>query len=84
MISSRYVDGDIDTKTTEKIEAHLGTCSQCSELISDIRDIIKLANSLGNMRMPDGVKQRLRNALAKKIKNKPEKANLRLVKSDNN
>ena len=85
-LSSDYIDGELEAEVRKGFDAHLESCMECEQLISDINRIIQLAKSLGNMRMPDGVRQRLRDALQEKIesekKNQAKKRNLRLVKSD--
>ena len=43
---SEYVDGDLDGRDREALEAHLPTCATCRETVEALRDLVSQASAL--------------------------------------
>ena len=66
-LASEYLDGDLSQSDRIILERHIKKCEGCSELISDIQNIISLAQTLAESPIPEGVKYRLRKILQEKL-----------------
>ena len=43
---SEYVDGDLNDRDREALEAHLPTCATCRETVAELRDLLSQAHAL--------------------------------------
>ena len=60
---SDYIDGELAGDTRSICEVHLGHCVQCQDLVRDLESILKVAKTLRQSPIPEGVRYRLRAAL---------------------
>ena len=60
---SDYIDGELSEEQFSYCEHHIGHCSYCRELVQDLESILKIAKTLRNSPIPEGVRYRLRTAL---------------------
>ena len=66
-LASDFIDGQLSQADRLVIEHHLKKCQTCASLISDIKSIISLAQTLAESPIPEGVKYRLRRVLQEKL-----------------
>ena len=62
-MASDYVDSDLVETVSYAVRKHSDSCHACSSLLDDISDISHWASNLGDMPMPEGVSERLRERL---------------------
>ena len=46
---SEYLDGDLSDGERVALEAHLQTCGECSELLSQLEAVVSRARALGDL-----------------------------------
>jgi predicted anti-sigma-YlaC factor YlaD len=52
---TRYCDGELDAAETQRVEAHLATCSHCRTALDEIEFSAKLVRHLSAMRTPASI-----------------------------
>ena len=60
-----YVEGVLPAEQRPAMEAHLGACSRCSDLLADYRRIPEVVRRATDVAMPSGAKARLRHLLSR-------------------
>ena len=60
---SEYLDGEVDEKTCDKIEAHLRQCPECLDCFKSLEKTIQLCKNGASEAIPADVRKRLRAAL---------------------
>ena len=66
--ASDYLDGELLPAEVEAFEVHLQKCEQCNQLINELSDILRLAKTLRESPIPEGVSCRLRKVLKEELK----------------
>ncbi len=64
---SNYLDGDLDNELRETIQAHLGNCHHCHAVFDTTRKTIELYCDGKLFELPGDVRQRLHEALRRKL-----------------
>lgn len=57
---SAYLDGDLDAAACASIEAHVGQCAGCADVIAGLRDAVGLCRQAGSVPVPEEVRERAR------------------------
>ena len=65
-----YVDGEADDSICREIEKHLADCPDCRVMVDTLRQTVKLCREGSEEPMPDDLKARMEEMLAKKWKEK--------------
>lgn len=60
-VISDYIDGELNTKTCNELEAHLTNCTDCTLLLNTTNKTIGLAQRLTSQKIPAEIKNRLLN-----------------------
>ncbi|MFN8389018.1 MAG: zf-HC2 domain-containing protein [Bdellovibrionota bacterium] len=78
-----YIDGEMPLGMVGRFEQHVHQCDACNSLVEDCQHIVEMAKSLAEVKVPEGVRSRLRAALKEQVGHDVEKsrARLTLVKS---
>ena len=63
MLSSRYLDGDLDLAAFVRVDAHLNHCLHCSAIYGGIRNVVALLGSDEVFPLPAGIEERFYNRL---------------------
>lgn len=58
-ILNEYLDGELDALVAVQVERHLVACGQCSEALTELRNLVRLCRSLPEVVPPVGFHQRL-------------------------
>ncbi len=66
-LANYFVDGELTEVLKPRFEKHVHGCEQCRELVQDLRDLLSLAKSLQEERIPRDVSLRLREALKARV-----------------
>jgi len=66
-----YLDGELDRPVVTDIEAHLSRCSDCRLIVDTTRKTIEIYCNAQPIPLPDDVRQRLHEALLKRLGRKP-------------
>ncbi len=64
---SNYLDGDLDSELRETIQVHLNKCHHCHAVFDTTRKTIELYCDGKLFELPDVVRQRLHEALRRKL-----------------
>lgn len=67
-----FIDGELNPEERSFCENHIDHCVYCHNLLKDIESILKVAKTLRNSPIPEGVRYRLRLALRKALELKLE------------
>ena len=59
MLSSDYLDGELEPGLRQKIRAHLAECEACSAFINTLRATIDILRGAPPQPAPDGYKSRI-------------------------
>src|SRR5690242_15553117 len=65
---SNYIDGDVDSATGARIEAHLAECRNCAALLASLRNVIRLYGDERLFPLPEGFDSRLEQRLAASLR----------------
>ena len=49
---SAYMEGDLDPAARERLEAHLGECVTCREVLAELRTVVELAREADDLAPP--------------------------------
>ena len=60
MLSSDYIDGELEPALRQKIRAHLADCPLCAAFIETLRATIEALRGVPSQPVPDGFRRRLR------------------------
>ena len=60
---SEYLDGELDSVTCKKIEAHLQECPESRNCLDSLRTTVKICKEYPFEKIPEDVRQRLRTTL---------------------
>lgn len=63
MLSSDYIDGELEPALRQKIRAHLADCPLCTAFIDTLKATIDALRGVPAQPAPDGFRQRLRERL---------------------
>lgn len=66
-LMSDFVDGELAPTLSAQLEAHLATCSSCSQARSDFDTLKILAREIPDKPVPRDVRNRLRAALNQRL-----------------
>ena len=69
---SDFLDGDLDSALAEELNKHLTACDDCRVVVDTTRKTIQLYCNTEPIPLPADVEQRLQQALAEKLKPRPE------------
>jgi len=62
-----YIDNELDKKTLEELESHIGECPECRSFVSTYKRMLELSGSLKNKKF---VTPEIRNKLKELLKSK--------------
>ena len=65
-----YIDNELDKKTLEELESHIGECPECRSFVSTYKRMLELSGSLKNKKF---VTPEIRNKLKELLKSKKSK-----------
>jgi anti-sigma factor RsiW len=68
---SSYLDGELGVETLAEIEVHLGRCKDCRLIVDTTRKTIEIYYSTQPLPLPDDVRERLHQALIKRLGRRP-------------
>lgn len=57
-----YVEGTLDERERERVEAHLEPCDACTEYVAQLRTTIRVTGNLNHAALPGEVRERLLDA----------------------
>jgi RNA polymerase sigma-70 factor (ECF subfamily) len=60
---SEYLDGELDDKICNEIDAHLRQCPECSEHVDSLRKTIQLCKETAVEEMPTDIHDRIRSKI---------------------
>ena len=64
-----YIDLELDSKTLEELQIHLGVCPECKSFVNTYKKMLELSGSLKNKKfVTPEVRKRLKEFLLSKIK----------------
>jgi anti-sigma factor RsiW len=64
---SNYIDGDLDASMRRELEAHLKGCKECQVIVDQTKLTIDIFCDSELVELPDDVRERLHNALRRKM-----------------
>ena len=64
---SNYIDGDLHAELRREIEAHLKDCKDCQVIIDQTKLTVDIFCDSEMVELPDDVRQRLHQALRRKM-----------------
>ena len=56
---SEYIDGELDTATTEAVASHIDNCDACRQLYEEISAVCRAVSEAGEVQIPDGLHERI-------------------------
>ena len=65
---SNYIDGDVDSAMSARIESHLAGCRNCAALLASLRNVIRLYGDERLFPLPEGFSSRLEQRLAASLR----------------
>ncbi len=68
---SEYLDGNLGTSVKSELEVHLAKCHDCRLIIDTTRKTIDIFCNSEPVALPQAVRDRLHEALAKKLERHP-------------
>jgi anti-sigma factor RsiW len=68
---SAYLDGELGQETLTDIEIHLKGCKDCRLIVDTTRKTIEIYYSAQPLPLPDDVRERLHQALIKRLGRRP-------------
>lgn len=66
-----HLDGNLDSSLAKELEAHLEHCEDCRVIVDTTKKTVDILCDAEPAELPDGVRDRLQSALAKKVKGQP-------------
>jgi hypothetical protein len=66
---SDYVDNDVDPELKARLEFHFERCRDCKAILDGTRNVVALIGDEQAFDIPEGVSDRLTNALSQRIAN---------------
>lgn len=64
---TEYLDGALDASSLAELEQHLAKCKKCRIVVNTTRKTIDIFCNTEPVPLPDGVRDRLHEALAKRL-----------------
>jgi anti-sigma factor RsiW len=52
-LMTAYLDGELDSRSTDRLEAHLADCAHCSEYLAQLRLTVDALGHVGPGDLPD-------------------------------
>lgn len=68
---SAYLDGELGQETLTEIEVHLTRCKDCRLIVDTTRKTIEIYYSAQPLPLPNDVRERLHQALIKRLGRRP-------------
>ena len=67
-LMNALIDGDLSELDTAVVTGHLAGCEKCTEYYNQLKFVVDIAMTLGEVPMPDDVSTRLNDFLRENIK----------------
>ena len=68
---SNYLDEELEVSVLTELEAHLNRCGDCRLIVDTTRKTIEIYCNAQPVALPGDVRQRLHEAIFKRLRNKP-------------
>ena len=68
---SAYLDGELGVETLAEIETHLARCKDCRLIVDTTRKTIEIYSNAQPFPLPNDVRERLHQALIKRLGRRP-------------
>jgi len=70
---SDYADDDVDPEMKSRLEVHFEHCRHCKAILDGTRNVVALVGDEETFAFDDAISERITNALAQRIANRPAK-----------
>ncbi|MCK4524669.1 zf-HC2 domain-containing protein [candidate division WOR-3 bacterium] len=67
-----YLDGELSKEQCAEFEKHIDNCTNCDEIINNLKDIIDECKNQGTLTIPEHMKMSLKTYIKEKIQSKGE------------
>ena len=62
-MSSDFIDGEFDSKSSEDVRSHLERCGPCMAFVSTMRATVELLRSAARQQAPDSLREKIHEAV---------------------